>query len=234
MLTGTCSRRRSARRSLQAGKRKGYSLHLTSVYSEMETHAGGIHVQEHVIWEAVLVSHANPCWKSIKVSLEQLGTNSTRATFGMLMKTEFRGPVLTFSIIRHKYYSTSRPASALTMSKTMPYASKQATRRYHGGHVILRPPPTPTPVPAASDFIPTFTAPKIPAPSSTTVYIPPTAGSLPPPPPINGPLRQAHRRCGQAALGGGSTAGDFSNRNARVRLLVSEAKFSTRITGRFS
>ncbi len=31
--------------------------------------------------------------------------------------------------------------------------------------------------------------------------------------PINGPLRQAHRRCGQAALGGGSTAGDFSNRN---------------------
>jgi len=39
---------------------------------------------------------------------------------------------------------------------------------------------------------------------------------------------------GQAALGGGSTAGDFSNRNAWVRLPVSEAKFSTRITGRFS
>ena len=44
----------------------------------------------------------------------------------------------------------------------------------------------------------------------------------------------AHRRCGQAALGGGSTAGDFSNRNAWVRLPVSEAKFSTRTTGRFS
>jgi len=44
----------------------------------------------------------------------------------------------------------------------------------------------------------------------------------------------AHRCCGQAALGGGSTAGDFSNRNAWVRLPVSEAKFSTRITGRFS
>ena len=39
---------------------------------------------------------------------------------------------------------------------------------------------------------------------------------------------------GQAALGGGSTAGDFSNRNARVRLPVSEAKPSTRITGGFS
>jgi len=56
------------------------------------------------------------------------------------------------------------------------------------------------------------------------------APQLSPPPPINGSLRQAHRRCGQAALGGRSTAGDFSNRNARVRLPVSEAKFSTRIT----
>ncbi len=65
------------------------------------------------------------------------------------------------------------------------------------------------------------------------VYIPPPAFQLLPPPPNQRTTRCAPAR-GQAALGGGSTAGDLSNRNARVRLPGSEEKLSTRITGEFS
>jgi len=76
--------------------------------------------------------------------------------------------------------------------------------------------------------------PKISAPSPTTVYIQGPAGSLSPPPPNERTTRHAHRRVVKRLWAEGQTAGDFGNRNAWVRLPGSEAKFSTRITGRFS